>query len=148
VPIIDGVFRVITGVPYNSRIVYFRINSLDSADAVATALTAAMGPIGFNVPDPRGYFLRFTDMGAGRDPDAATRIARGDGAAGDVVGTTQDDEFISHTHTYGFDFKAVDSDAGSDDVPNDDAYYINASSSTGGNETRSHNRGVRAIIKT
>ena len=53
----------------------------------------------FNIPDMRGYFPRFQDDGAGRDPDASSRTDRGDGTIGDNVGTTQDSEFASHTHS-------------------------------------------------
>ncbi|MEM8971087.1 MAG: tail fiber protein [Pseudomonadota bacterium] len=53
----------------------------------------------FNLPDYRGEFLRGFDNGAGNDPDAANRTDRGDGTAGDAVGTKQDDELRSHEHT-------------------------------------------------
>jgi len=52
----------------------------------------------FNLPDYRGRFMRGQDNGAGRDPDAGARANRGDGTAGDNVGTTQDHEFESHNH--------------------------------------------------
>ena len=49
------------------------------------------GSTTFNVQDYRGYCLRGTDRGAGIDPDTATRTDRGDGTAGDNVGTVQPD---------------------------------------------------------
>jgi hypothetical protein len=51
-----------------------------------------------NLPDARGRFIRAWDHGAGNDPDSGSRIDRGDGTTGDYVGTSQADEFKSHTH--------------------------------------------------
>lgn len=53
----------------------------------------------FNLPDYRGYMLRHVDGGQGIDPDALGRSDRGDGLGGDIVGSRQQDEFKSHTHT-------------------------------------------------
>jgi microcystin-dependent protein len=55
----------------------------------------------FRVPDLRGRFPRGTDQDAGRDPDAASRLAElAGGNSGNTVGSVQDDEFKSHTHGY------------------------------------------------
>ena len=44
----------------------------------------------FKLPDYRGMFLRGTDNGAGKDPDATKRIAMDDGAnSGDSVGSLE-----------------------------------------------------------
>jgi microcystin-dependent protein len=43
----------------------------------------------FNVPERRGEFVRGWNHGRGTDPDAATRLNRGDGTTGDHVGTYQ-----------------------------------------------------------
>lgn len=57
------------------------------------------GSTTFNTP-PAGYFARFADLGAGNDPDAATRTACATGGAnGDEVGTCQADAFQGHWHT-------------------------------------------------
>lgn len=55
----------------------------------------------YKLPDPRGYFLRFQDAGAGRDPDAGTRTATWTGSlvTGDNPNTIQGDENKSHAHT-------------------------------------------------
>lgn len=56
----------------------------------------------FNVPDFRGYFLRGTDNGAGRDPDASSRLASITGANSGVnVGSIQSFANQDHTHTAG-----------------------------------------------
>jgi microcystin-dependent protein len=53
----------------------------------------------FNLPDLRGRFLRGADRGAGRDPNAAARVASNPGGPlGDAVGTLQADQFASHQH--------------------------------------------------
>lgn len=87
--------------------------------ALYPALYAAFGriytppeadPAKFRLPDYRGYALRGVDMGSGHDPDAKNvylgsgkldrigRSARGDGTAGDEVGTTQIDSWKDHEH--------------------------------------------------
>lgn len=53
----------------------------------------------FRLPDYRGEFLRGQNRGAGRDPDAGSRLNRGDGTTGDNVGTRQDSQYASHTHS-------------------------------------------------
>ena len=53
----------------------------------------------FKLPDYQGEFLRGWDNGAGNDPDAATRTDRGDGTAGDFVGTKESSQNLSHYHT-------------------------------------------------
>ncbi len=51
------------------------------------------------LPDLRGRVVRGWDHGAGMDPDAAGRLPRaGDGAGGDLPGTTQDDALAAHDH--------------------------------------------------
>lgn len=50
------------------------------------------------MPDIRGYGARFWNNGAAIDPDAAARTDRGDGTAGDHIGTKQQDAMMDHTH--------------------------------------------------
>ena len=52
----------------------------------------------FRVPEYRGWFLRARNAAAGNDPDANTRTARPDGFGGDVAGSTQLSQNITHTH--------------------------------------------------
>ena len=66
--------------------------------AIATMYGAGDGSSTFNVPDYRGYFLRGVNSGSGNDADAASRANRGDGTAGDNVGTVQADQIVSHGH--------------------------------------------------
>lgn len=54
----------------------------------------------FHVPDARGFFARGWSHASGVDPDAASRPARGDGAAGDRVGTPQTDSMLAHVHNF------------------------------------------------
>lgn len=56
------------------------------------------GATTFKLPDFRGYFMRVQDQGRGVDPDAAERLPRGDGIAGDNVGTLQPDAIVDHSH--------------------------------------------------
>ena len=56
------------------------------------------GSTTFNLPDYRGRFLRGFDNTAGTDPDASSRTDRGDGTAGDAVGTKQGFAVEAHTH--------------------------------------------------
>jgi hypothetical protein len=68
------------------------------------------------LPDGRGYFDRQWDHGAGTDDDAATRTDRGDGTAGDNVGTIQGDQMQGHNH-----------------LPRGETGFVVAPSGTGGN---------------
>ncbi len=98
---INGAGVYPTGVATTALNLALDIN--DNADAVAAKLHAIVNPIAFGLPDTRGYFIRSQDNGAGIDPDAATRIARPDGASGDNVGTTQPDQNLTHAHTASFE---------------------------------------------
>jgi len=63
---------------------------------IGTEYGAGDGSSTFNLPDARGEFIRGWDHGAGTDPDAAARTNRGDGTAGDVIGSKQLDQFQGH----------------------------------------------------
>lgn len=53
----------------------------------------------FDVPDLRGRFLRGTDSGSGRDPNAGSRTAmKSGGNLGNSIGSIQDDSVRQHSH--------------------------------------------------
>ncbi|WP_299335509.1 phage tail protein [uncultured Psychroserpens sp.] len=71
----------------------------DLFNVIGTTYGNGNGSTTFNLPDYRGQFLRGFDDGSGNDPDAATRTDRGDGIAGNNVGTKQTGAVNSHQHT-------------------------------------------------
>jgi microcystin-dependent protein len=99
----------------------------------------------FILPDFRGYFVRGWDHSKGIDPNRLTRDPRGDGTTGDMVGTTQQDQFKSHTHSYSSDW---DNWSYGDHSEKMNGYNQSATTgSTGGNETRPKNIYTLYIIK-
>jgi hypothetical protein len=96
------------------------------------------------VPDLRGRFLRGTDQGAQRDPDAASRRAENGGNGGDKVGSVQDDQFKSHQHQY----KAPLYVGSGGNYSGSHWNTLDAQTElAGGNETRPKNVNVNWIIK-
>lgn len=65
---------------------------------LGTSYGAGDGSTTFNLPNYNGQFLRGWDNGQGVDLDAASRIDRGDGTSGDVVGTKQTNQTLAHNH--------------------------------------------------
>lgn len=112
---------------------------------IGTAFGAGDTKTTFQVPDLRGRFLRGTDQGQGRDPDAANRRAEpAGGNNGDKVGSVQDDEFKSHTHGYS---ETVYVDRGGN---MSGSHWNNRGAQTaaaGGKETRPKNVYANWIIK-
>jgi len=68
--------------------------------------------------DCRNRYLRSTDLGAGRDPDAANRTFGGTAAqsGANICGTFQDQAFKSHTHTYSGSSDAIYTQDGGNQV--------------------------------
>ncbi|HMV79854.1 MAG TPA: tail fiber protein [Leptospiraceae bacterium] len=104
------------------------------------------GSTTFNVPDFRGRFLRGWDDGAGRDPDIGSRLVMNPGGnAAGGLGSIQDDELRSHTHTYQQDTWSCNYAVGGG------CAYVaqtgSVSGAFGGNETRPKNAYVNFIIK-
>lgn len=79
-----------------SRTTYPELNALYAAQGYPYG--AGDGLTTFKIPDYRGRFLRHVSGDSTNDPDKLSRADRGDTTAGNVVGTTQTDEFESHTH--------------------------------------------------
>lgn len=103
----------------------------------------------FNVPNYAGEFLRGRDAGAGNDPDRAERTDRGDGTAGDAIGTKQAGQIQSHMHRIGL--REFRSNRGPDrtEVHGWGGANTTAEASgetIGGNETRPRNVYVNWII--
>lgn len=143
---------IIVAFPKNSEPTSFL--ECDGSALLRTTYSELFGVIGtdygnndstdFLIPDLRGRFVRGWDHGAGNDPDAATRLNRGDGTSGDNVGTYQADEFESHSHNLqggsetGNGDKIETSTGGSPDVSSD---------ASGGNETRPKNVNLMYCIR-
>jgi len=99
----------------------------------------------FNLPDYRGEFLRVWDNGAAVDPDRASRTDRGDGTAGDNMGTKQADQYKSHSHSRQFYTGSGSSGPSkSDNALNSTTPSTGAS---GGNETRGTNVYVMVAMR-
>src|SRR5690606_11828824 len=113
--------------------------------AIGTAWGVGDGSSTFNLPDMRGNFLRGVDGTANNDPDKFTRTATNFGNNGNNVGSKQDDQFESHTHSIN---NLGNTQLGSLVLGN--VYTPGGSTntnSTGGNETRPKNVYVYYIIK-
>ncbi len=103
----------------------------------------------FRLPDLRGVFLRGTDYGRGLDPDRNNRSFGGyTGAAGNQVGSMQEDQLKRHRHFVGSLHRRSFCGSNDRDKPIKDCdgsdYYTR---DTGGNETRPVNLNVNYIIK-
>jgi len=115
---------------------------------IGTTYGVGDGSTTFNVPDYRGYFLRGMDDGEGVDPNAASRTDRGDGITGDNVGTKQEDEFESHTHTI-YPLGSPNSNGSPAGQYNMPPTKSGASGAAGGStETRPKNINIIYLIKT
>lgn len=111
---------------------------------VGTSFGSGDGSTTFNLPDLRGRFVRGVDDGAGRDPNAATRTAMATGGnTGDNVGSVQDDELKSHSHSTPQGL----SSGGGFGFPSGSAGLGSTSGSTGGSETRPKNIYLNYIVK-
>jgi microcystin-dependent protein len=98
----------------------------------------------FNLPDYRGRFLRGVDGEAGLDLDKNLRSPTNGGNSGNSVGSIQEDQFKSHTHS-------VETRVDTHGVDPGGSYWrgvqTTQSGGTGGVETRPKNINVNYIIK-
>lgn len=103
----------------------------------------------FNLPDYRGRFLRGLDSAAGRDPDSATRTAMNTGGnTGNNIGSVQNDEYKSHSHTASMYRAQNTADTGVLGCGQPALTNIGVTTnSNGGNESRPKNANVNYIIK-
>jgi len=105
---------------------------------IGTVHGAGDGATTFNLPDLRGEFIRGWDDGRGID-------------AGRVFGSSQSDEFKSHTHDMTFgDSGSVTGliDVDDNSAADDPSPFTHTTESTGGVETRPRNVALLACIKT
>jgi hypothetical protein len=134
-----------------------------NSDGTPSGFTSATH---FNLPDPRGRFMRGVDGLAGVDPDKASRTASRTGAnTGNTVGSVQADANASHTHIQNShdhntfsdgNFWKNDGAAGGGvnawtDQPSGGGTRTGAATATnqnsGGNESRPKNLNVNYIVK-
>jgi microcystin-dependent protein len=109
----------------------------DSAlfSAIGTTYGAGDGSTTFNIPDPRGYFMRVLDSGAGIDP-------------GRAPGSIQQDQLQDHTHPFSTGVNGMVGLSGS--AVNAGAAVANTGVPNSGNhgtETRPKNMAAPMIIK-
>lgn len=93
-----GTQPVVGGITKYAKV---EITGSDSGTLVGQKTIQALNSMYVKLIDVRGYVPRFTDNGAGRDPDAGSRSATYTGSlvSGDNANTIQGDENKSHAHT-------------------------------------------------
>tara|TARA_B100001093_G_scaffold324544_1_gene309749 strand:- start:2023 stop:2616 length:594 start_codon:yes stop_codon:yes gene_type:complete len=115
----------------------------DLYSIVGTTWGSGDGSTTFTIPDFRGWFMRGLDGGSGIDPDAGSRTG------GNVIGSSQNEEFKSHYH-YWVVNRGGNGGTGRllavGDSYNFGDLGVNTDS-RGGNETRSKNKAVLFCIK-
>jgi len=115
-------------------------------DVIGTSWGFGNNSTTFNLPDMRGVFLRGVSGNSGKDEDADTRVPLKDGGiGGNNVGSYQQDELKSHTHTYATKVHSMPQSGSATQCWSGDATA--ETSATGGNETRPKNVYVNYIIK-
>jgi microcystin-dependent protein len=127
----DMVFRATQTVPAGAYECDGRALARTGADAtlfaaIGTAYGPGDGATTFNIPDMRGEFPRGWDHGRNLDP-------------GRVWGSTQLDDFKSHSHTLPSHSDANAGDNSIEDSDGTGATRSASTGSTGGTETRPHN---------
>ena len=130
--------------PVESADVYMPVDiaAADTAEILAKKTAVVINSYSIKVPNFQGYFIRATDNGAGNDPDADNRLKREDEKFGDFVGTTQPDEYKSHTHGASVGTGPSGAVFGEGTVTG--TYFTDAS---GGSETRAKNFYANLAVK-
>jgi len=98
----------------------------------------------FSLPDCRGLFIRSWNhdrIDSWKDPEAGTRLDRGDTNTGDMIGTKQLDQYTSHNHNGGCG-NVTSASGGTTAVG-----APTATDNAGGLETRPNNIQLMMIIK-
>lgn len=104
----------------------------------------------FRIPDARGYFLRFRDNGAGRDPDVASRKNQftNNVESGGRSGSVQDAAVKAHTHGMSDNYKvSYNHQGGALCIDISGPYDAMPTQSYGGKETRPTNVYMTAIVR-
>ncbi|MEA4857910.1 MAG: phage tail protein [Solidesulfovibrio sp.] len=107
------------------------------------------GSTTFGTPKMAGRFIRICDHGAGVDPDADTRLSRGDGLGGDRAGTIQEDQTKSHAHDLDVGWQGI-AQGGAwayGDREHGEGLNTTVVQSSGGNETRGKNIYLVAAVR-
>lgn len=118
-------------------------NSWGKGDGVST----------FNIPDPRGLFLRGVDVNGTRDLDASDRTDVNGNRMGPVVGRFEMDEFAKHSHslrkTVYVHARSFKGENASDKPLKDSSgnVFLTKTDNAGGSETRPKNAYVYYLIK-
>lgn len=87
--------------PTSKLLLEIALTGGETATQVAAATQTAMSAIQFQVPDLRGLFPRFADLGSTVDPDANTRYSSDrtqNTTEGNYIGSKQDMSIQSHRH--------------------------------------------------
>ena len=111
-----------------------------------TSFGVGDGSTTFNLPDVRGRFTRFTDAGAGRDGDAATRTPKPGGGAATATGSTQLTTLRSHTHGFGV-FRIAGATARRHAGAGGPTDYAPTTANTGATEMRPTNKSIAGLVK-
>ena len=115
----------------------------DLYSIVGTTWGSGDGSTTFTIPDFRGWFMRGFDGGSGTDPDAGSRTG------GNVIGSSQNEEFKSHYHNWVVN-RGGNGGTGRPLAVGDSHNYGNLGVNTdsrGGNETRPKNIALQYCIK-
>lgn len=114
--------------------------------AISTVWGNGDGSTTFHLPDLRGRVTRGVDGTAGRDPDSSARYASNTGGnTGNAIGSSQDDMYTSHAHTFTQWTQSGQFNGGGPAIGS--GTFTSSTAASGGNETRMKNSYTYKIIK-